>query len=146
MRLFHTPGQISTVFDDPNRVVGRAGSGDGWPSGPGSASWRQHDGADRQGRERGLKVASLVAGMVAGADSIDDMAMLRHGGMAKLFSRITRPRRGVVPARVHLGHIRQLDAIASRFLLDLVGLTGCSARRASRAQPRSKAGMRGRRG
>ena len=28
-----------------------------------------------------LKIPSLVAGMVAGADSIDDMAVLRHGGM-----------------------------------------------------------------
>ena len=30
-----------------------------------------------KGANAGLKVASLVAGMVAGADSIDDMAMLR---------------------------------------------------------------------
>jgi hypothetical protein len=30
-------------------------------------------------------VASLLAGMVAGADSIDDMALLRHGGMGRLF-------------------------------------------------------------
>lgn len=29
----------------------------------------------------GLKIESLVAGMIAGADSIDDMAILRHGGM-----------------------------------------------------------------
>jgi len=34
-----------------------------------------------KGANAGLKVASLVAGMVAGADSIDDMALLRHGGM-----------------------------------------------------------------
>ena len=33
-----------------------------------------------KGANPGLKVASLVAGMVAGADSIDDMAVLRHGG------------------------------------------------------------------
>ena len=31
---------------------------------------------------RGLKVSPLVAGMVAGADTIDDMALLRHGGWA----------------------------------------------------------------
>ena len=30
-----------------------------------------------------MKVTALVAGMVAGADSIDDMALLRHGGMKK---------------------------------------------------------------
>ena len=34
----------------------------------------------------GLKVTALVAGMVAGADSIDVMALLRHGGMKKLFA------------------------------------------------------------
>jgi hypothetical protein len=33
-----------------------------------------------KGANAGLKVAALVAGMVAGADSIDDMALLRHGG------------------------------------------------------------------
>jgi hypothetical protein len=30
-----------------------------------------------------MKVTSLVAGMVTGADSIDYMALLRHGGMGK---------------------------------------------------------------
>ncbi len=33
-----------------------------------------------------LKVASLVAGMLAGADSIEDMDLVRHGGMPKLFT------------------------------------------------------------
>ena len=78
-----------------------------------------------KGANAGLKVASLVAGMVAGADSIDDMAMLRHGGMAKLFSRIYAPSTlGSFLRAFTFGHIGQLDAIASRFLLDLVGLTG----------------------
>jgi hypothetical protein len=36
-----------------------------------------------KGANAGLKVASLVAGMVAGADSIDDMALLRHGAWAR---------------------------------------------------------------
>ena len=40
-----------------------------------------------KGANSGLKVASLVAGMVAGADSIDDMAVLRHGGMGRVFAR-----------------------------------------------------------
>ena len=78
-----------------------------------------------KGANAGLKVASLVAGMVAGADSIDDMAVLRHGGMAKLFCRIYAPSTlGSFLRAFTFGHIRQLDAIASRFLLDLVGLTG----------------------
>ena len=45
-----------------------------------------------------LKISSLVAGMVAGADSIDDMALLRHGGMARLFTGI-RGRRSRRPGR-----------------------------------------------
>jgi hypothetical protein len=78
-----------------------------------------------KGANAGMKVASLVAGMVAGADSIDDLAMLRHGGMSRLFSRIYAPStlgspagvpvrarpsarrgRGPVPARADRPHPR----------------------------------------
>jgi hypothetical protein len=116
------------VFDDPNlvssaglvpvmRLAERAGLGQ-------LADQHLTVPTDK-GANAGLKVASLVAGMVAGADSIDDMAMLRHGGMAKLFSRIYAPSTlGSFLRAFTFGHIRQLDAIASRFLLDLVGLTG----------------------
>jgi hypothetical protein len=34
-----------------------------------------------------LKLASLVAGMIASADSIDNMRLLRHGGMGRVFKR-----------------------------------------------------------
>jgi hypothetical protein len=44
-----------------------------------------------KGANAGLKVSSLVAGMVAGADSIDDMALLRHGGMGKVFDACYAP-------------------------------------------------------
>ena len=47
--------------------------------------WYRECPLDR-GKESSLKVAALVAGMVAGADSIDDMAIPRHGGMKKLFT------------------------------------------------------------
>jgi hypothetical protein len=39
-----------------------------------------------RGAHAGSKVISLVAGMVAGADSIEDMSLLRHGGMGRLFT------------------------------------------------------------
>ena len=56
-----------------------------------------------KGANAGLKVSSLVAGMVAGADSIDDMAVLRHGGMGKIFTSIYAPSTfGVVPTLVHV--------------------------------------------
>ena len=50
-----------------------------------------------------LKVPALVAGMVAGADSIEDMALLRHGGAGRLFTGVRAPSTlGDVPVRVHL--------------------------------------------
>src|SRR4051812_50156432 len=44
-----------------------------------------------KGANAGLKLSSLVAGMAAGADSIDDMALLRHGGGGKGFTRAHPP-------------------------------------------------------
>ena len=77
-----------------------------------------------KGANAGLKVASLVAGMVAGADSIDDMALLRHGGMGRIFARVYAPSTlGSFLRAFTFGHIRQLDAVASRFLIALAGLT-----------------------
>jgi hypothetical protein len=73
-----------------------------------------------KGANAGLKVASLVAGMVAGADSIDDMALLRHGGMGRVFERAYAPSTlGSFLRAFAFGHVRQLDAVASRFLTNL---------------------------
>jgi hypothetical protein len=47
--------------------------------------------ATDKGANAGLKVTSLVAWMVAGADSIDDVALLRHGGMSRIFARAYAP-------------------------------------------------------
>jgi hypothetical protein len=78
-----------------------------------------------RGANAGLKVASLVGEMVAGADSIDDMAILRHGGMGRLFTRIYAPSTlGSFLRAFTFGHIRQLDAVAARFLLALATVTG----------------------
>ncbi len=81
-----------------------------------------------KGANAGLKVASLVGGMVAGADSIDDMALLRHGGMGRLFARIYAPSTlGSFLRAFTFGHIRQLDGVASRFLMALAKVTGMLA-------------------
>ena len=73
-----------------------------------------------KGANAGLKVASLVAGMVAGADSIEDMALLRHGGMGRVFARAYAPSTlGSFLRAFSFGHVRQLDAVASRFLTNL---------------------------
>ena len=72
------------------------------------------------GANAGPKVAALVAGMVTGADSIDDMGLLRHGGMGRLFDRAYAPSAlGSFLRAMTLGHVRQLDAVAARFLTGL---------------------------
>ena len=66
--------------------------------------------------------------MVAGADSIDDLALLRHGVMSRLFSRIYAPSTlGSFLRAFRFGHVRQLDAIAARFLAGLVEHTSLLA-------------------
>ncbi len=72
--------------------------------------------ATDKGANAGRKVAALVAGMVAAADSIDDLALLRHGGMKKIFDGCCAPSTlGQFLRAFTFGHVRQLDAVASRF-------------------------------
>jgi hypothetical protein len=128
VQLSHTAKSTSAVFDDPN-LVGSAGL---VPVMRLAARAGLVELADRllsvpsdKGAHAGVKVASLVAGMVAGADSIDDLAVLRHGGMAKLFTRIYAPSTlGSFLRMFRFGHVRQLDAIAARFLAELSEHTG----------------------
>jgi hypothetical protein len=69
-----------------------------------------------------LKVPGLVAGMIAGADSIDDLALLRHGAMGRLFGGVRAPSTlGTFLRSFSFGHVRQLDAVASRLLINLAG-------------------------
>ena len=127
MQLSHTRPVKSAVFDDPNlvssaglvpllclaRSAGLAGLADHHLSVP-----------TDKGAHAGLKVASLVAGMVAGADSIDDMAVLRHGGMGRVFTSAYAPSTlGSFLRSFTFGHVRQLDAVASRFLAALAAST-----------------------
>ena len=118
MQLSHTRrGAVGDVRRPESGVVRGAG--------PGAARWPQQAGlralADEhlsvpsdKGANAGLKVASLVAGMVAGADSIDDMALLRHGGdgHGSSIGRTHRRRWGRSCASSRFGHVRQLDAVA----------------------------------
>ncbi|HET9649283.1 MAG TPA: IS1380 family transposase [Microlunatus sp.] len=127
MRLSHTLGRISTVFDDPN-LVGPAGLVPVMGL-AGEAGLRELGDVHLtvptdKGANAGLKVSSLVAGMVAGADSIDDMALLRHGGMGRLFTGVYAPSTlGSFLRAFTFGHVRQLDAVAARFLLALARRT-----------------------
>jgi hypothetical protein len=125
MQLCHTPRATSAVFDDPN-LVAVAGL---VPVLALAASVGLRELAHKhlsvptdKGANAGLKVASLVAGMVAGADSIEDMALLRHGGMGRVFAHAYAPSTlGSFLRSFTFGHVRQLDAVASRFLAGLAG-------------------------
>jgi hypothetical protein len=67
-----------------------------------------------------LKVPCLVAGMAAGADSIDDLDVLRHGAMGELFGGIRAPSTlGSFLRSFTWGNVRQLEAVARRLLAEL---------------------------
>src|SRR6266699_6331112 len=103
-------------FDDPD-LVSRGGLVPGMP-------WAQRWGlADLAGEHvritspagvnPGLKIPCLVAGMAAGADSIDDMDVLRHGAMAEVFGGIRAPSTlGSFLRSFTWGNVRQVNAVA----------------------------------
>jgi hypothetical protein len=70
------------------------------------------------------KVGTLVAGMVAGADCIDDMNVVRDGGLRRLFSGVYAPSTvgSFLRAFTH-GHVQQLHSVMRHFLVKLVACT-----------------------
>src|SRR5215469_9769638 len=67
-----------------------------------------------------LKVPCLVAGMAAGADSIDDVDVLRHGAMDSLFGGIRAPSTLGSHLRSYAwGIVAQLERAGRRFLAAL---------------------------
>ena len=67
-----------------------------------------------------VKIACLVAGMTAGADSIDDMGLLRHGAMADLFGGIRAPSTlGSFLRSFTWGNVLQLQKVHREFLVEL---------------------------
>src|SRR4051795_13298309 len=123
MQLSHTRPVVSAVFDEPN-LVSSAGL---VPVMALARKARLRELVDERltvptdkGANPGMKLSSLVAGMVAGADSIEDMALLRHGGMGRVFAYAYAPSTlGSFLRSFTFGHVRQLDAVASRFLAGL---------------------------
>ena len=116
---------VTAVFDDPN-LVSCAGLAPVLELAERAGLQRLVGERVQLGKPGGvnayLKVPALVAGMVAGADSIDDMALLRHGAMKRLFSGVRAPSTlGTFLRAFTFGHVRQLDAVASRLLIGLAG-------------------------
>jgi hypothetical protein len=94
VRLFHSLAKTHASFDDPDLVshaglvpvmalAQRAGLGD-------LVAEHVTPGGEC-GVNAHLKVPCLAAGMAAGADSVDDMDLLRHGATGVLFGGIRAP-------------------------------------------------------
>src|SRR5882762_4833997 len=123
MRLLHSLAKTHASFDDPNLVshaglvpvmtlAERAGLADlvAEHVAPGGECGVNAD----------LKVACLVAGMAAGADSIDDMDLLRHGAMSALFGGIRAPSTLGSHLRSYTwGNVAQLEKAGREFLITL---------------------------
>ncbi|MBQ0906737.1 IS1380 family transposase [Micromonospora sp. U21] len=125
MRLRHDAPVVHASFDDPNLVscaglvpVIRLAQQPGL-----------HDAVVDRVRlptDKGVnpagKVATIVAGMLAGADSIDDLDVARHGGMRSLFTSVYAPSTlGSFLRTFTHGHVRQLQAAARDTLIGLAG-------------------------
>jgi Transposase DDE domain group 1 len=123
MRLLHSLARTRASFDDPNLVshaglvpvmglAERAGM-------TGLVTEHVRPGGDC-GVNAPLKVACLVAGMAAGADSIDDMDLLRQGAMTALFGGIRAPSTLGSHLRSYTwGNVSQLEKAAREFLAEL---------------------------
>jgi hypothetical protein len=68
------------------------------------------------------KLATLIAGMSAGADCIDDVEVLRSGGMKTLFAGVYAPSTvGTLLREFTFGHARQLESVLREHLVALCG-------------------------
>src|SRR5947209_8037964 len=125
MRLLHVLARTHASFDDPNLVsraglvpvmalAQRAGLG-------GLVAEHVRPGGDC-GVNAHLKIPCLVAGMAAGADSIDDMDLLRHGALPDLFGGIRAPSTlGSFLRSFTWGNVRQLEKVNRELLAELAG-------------------------
>jgi hypothetical protein len=119
----HSLAKTHASFDDPNLVshsglvpvmalAERAGLGD-------LAAEHVRPGGEC-GVNAHLKVPALAAGMAAGADSIDDMDVLRHGAMSTLFGGIRAPSTLGSHLRCYTwGNVTQLEKAGREFLAEL---------------------------
>lgn len=118
MRSCHAAAAVDVAFDDPNLiadaglvpVVGLAEQ-IGLP-----ALVAEHvsinGAANSAGANPAAKVLSLLAGMVAGADSIEDVDRLRHAGNQVVFDEIRAPSTlGTFLRAFTQGHVQQLNTV-----------------------------------
>ena len=112
--------KIAAVFDDPN-LVSDAGL---VPVLQLAEAAGLHELLTQQlsvaSANAAAKATSVVGGMLAGADSIDDLDLLRAGGMARLFDGVRAPSTlGTFLRSFTHGHVQQLDAVGGQLLAGL---------------------------
>jgi len=126
MKVSHPAAAVDVAFDDPNLIAdaglvpvialaGQIGL-------PGLVA--EHVAitgvANGAGANPVAKVMSLVAGMAAGADSIEDMDRLRHAGNGVVFDQIRAPSTlGTFLRALTHGHVQQLNAVLRQSLIAL---------------------------
>lgn len=117
MKPSHT---IRPVFDDSN-LVSAAGLAPTLRLAESAGMYDLLEGLSVDSPNPVAKAASVVGGMLAGADSIDDLDLLRHGGMGRLFGGVRAPSTlGTFLRTFTHGHVQQLDAVGGRLLAGLV--------------------------
>ena len=127
VQLSHAAAPTHATFDDPNlvshaglvpamRLAGLVGLEE--------LACHHVRVAAAAGANAGVKVGSLIAGMIAGADEIDGMDLLRHGAIPATFSGIRAPSTlgSFLRAFTH-GNVRQLAVVHRRVLAELATRT-----------------------
>ena len=127
MRLLHDLAKIHASFDDPN-LVSRAGlvpvMALAQQAGLGDLAEEHVQISHPCGVNAQVKVGCLVAGMIGGADSIDDLDVLRHGAMPALFGGIRAPSTlGSFLRSFSWGHVLQLGKVHRAMLAELARRT-----------------------
>lgn len=116
MKPSHT---IRPVFDDPN-LVSAGGLVPALRLAETAGLYDLLGGLSVPSPNAGAKTASVVGGMLAGADSIDDLDLLRHGGMVRLFAGVRAPSTlGTYLRSFTHGHVQQLDKAGAGLLAGL---------------------------
>jgi hypothetical protein len=121
--LLHGLAKIHASFDEPN-LVSRAGlvpvMALAERAGLGELVAEHVRPGRRCGVNAQLKVPCLVAGMVAGADSIDDLDVLRHGALPGLFGGLRAPSTlGSFLRAFTWGNVLQLGKVNRELLAEL---------------------------
>ncbi|MFC3351023.1 IS1380 family transposase, partial [Streptomyces echinoruber] len=136
MKVSHSPATLFAAFDDPDLIahaglvpVVRLAERCGLPALV-AEKVRLSGAKNGAGTAADAKVMSIVGGMIAGADSIDDLDVLRHGGLSRLFGGVRAPSTlGTFLRAFTWGHVRQLQSAARAFICTLAAHTGLVPKR-----------------